>query len=141
MTVKEQMTLLKRGACWSCPIGCKRVTQVGDEKGEGPEYESIYALGSSLDIDDDLAIKLCSEVQSDYGKGGFDSKSVKVWHEQNKQKGGFAWAASFTSACKSIAKGDTPVRICFSTWFLPSVRLPTRTASGNRPEAGSKWLA
>ena len=44
--------LQKRGACWSCPIGCKRVTQVGDEKGEGPEYESIYALGSSLDIDD-----------------------------------------------------------------------------------------
>jgi aldehyde:ferredoxin oxidoreductase len=42
--------LQKRGACWSCPIGCKRVTKVGDEKGEGPEYESIYALGSSLDI-------------------------------------------------------------------------------------------
>ncbi len=44
--------LIKRGACWSCPIGCKRVTRVGNEKGEGPEYESIYALGSSLDIDD-----------------------------------------------------------------------------------------
>ena len=44
--------LTKRGACWSCPIGCKRVTQTGKEKGEGPEYETIYALGSSLGIDD-----------------------------------------------------------------------------------------
>jgi len=44
--------LQKRGACWSCPIGCKRVTQTSKEKGEGPEYETIYALGSSLGIDD-----------------------------------------------------------------------------------------
>ena len=44
--------LTKRGACWSCPIGCKRVTQTEKEKGEGPEYESIYALGSSLGIAD-----------------------------------------------------------------------------------------
>lgn len=44
--------LTKRGACWSCPIGCKRVTQTSKEKGEGPEYETIYALGSNLGIDD-----------------------------------------------------------------------------------------
>ena len=50
-TLKEEY-LVKRGACWSCPIGCKRVTQTSSEKGEGPEYETIYALGSSLDIDD-----------------------------------------------------------------------------------------
>jgi aldehyde:ferredoxin oxidoreductase len=44
--------LVKRGACWSCPIGCKRNTKTSEEKGEGPEYETIYALGSSLEIDD-----------------------------------------------------------------------------------------
>jgi aldehyde:ferredoxin oxidoreductase len=44
--------LTKRGACWSCPIGCKRKTKTSREAGEGPEYESIYALGSSLGIDD-----------------------------------------------------------------------------------------
>jgi aldehyde:ferredoxin oxidoreductase len=44
--------LVKRGACWSCPIGCKRVTKTSRGKGEGPEYETIYALGSSLGIDD-----------------------------------------------------------------------------------------
>jgi aldehyde:ferredoxin oxidoreductase len=44
--------LTKRGACWSCPIGCKRNTETSREKGEGPEYETIYALGSSLGIED-----------------------------------------------------------------------------------------
>jgi aldehyde:ferredoxin oxidoreductase len=44
--------LTKHSACWSCPIGCKRVTKTSHESGEGPEYETIYALGSSLGIDD-----------------------------------------------------------------------------------------
>lgn len=44
--------LIKRSACWGCPIGCKRVTKTDQEKGEGPEYETIYALGSNLGIDD-----------------------------------------------------------------------------------------
>jgi aldehyde:ferredoxin oxidoreductase len=44
--------LTKPGACWSCPIGCKRNTKTSRQEGEGPEYETIYALGSSLCIDD-----------------------------------------------------------------------------------------
>lgn len=48
--------LTKRGACWGCPIGCKRNTKTSKESGEGPEYETIYALGSSLGIDDFDAI-------------------------------------------------------------------------------------
>ncbi len=61
--------LTKRGACWSCPIGCKRVTQTEKEKGEGPEYETIYALGSALGIDDfDTVIEanyLCNRLGMD----------------------------------------------------------------------------
>ena len=44
--------LTKRSACWSCPIGCKRETHTSTEKGEGPEYETIFALGSNLGIAD-----------------------------------------------------------------------------------------
>jgi len=44
--------LTKRGACWGCPIACKRKTHTSQENGEGPEYETIYALGSNLGIDD-----------------------------------------------------------------------------------------
>jgi aldehyde:ferredoxin oxidoreductase len=44
--------LIKRDACWSCPIGCKRKTKTSHGSGDGPEYETIYALGSTLGIDD-----------------------------------------------------------------------------------------
>lgn len=42
----------KRGACHGCPIGCKRKTHTANERGEGPEYETVFALGSALGIDD-----------------------------------------------------------------------------------------
>lgn len=44
--------LVKRSACLSCPIGCRRQTKTENEKGDGPEYETIYALGSNLGISD-----------------------------------------------------------------------------------------
>ena len=40
--------IVKRGACWSCPIGCKRVTEARREKGEGPEYAIAAASWSCL---------------------------------------------------------------------------------------------
>jgi aldehyde:ferredoxin oxidoreductase len=42
----------KRGACWACPITCRRKTHTSQQSGEGPEYETIYALGSDLGISD-----------------------------------------------------------------------------------------
>jgi aldehyde:ferredoxin oxidoreductase len=37
--------LTKKYACFGCPIGCGRVTKVGERHGEGPEYETIFAFG------------------------------------------------------------------------------------------------
>lgn len=44
--------LTKNAACFGCPIGCGRVTSVDGEHGEGPEYESIWALGASCGVED-----------------------------------------------------------------------------------------
>jgi aldehyde:ferredoxin oxidoreductase len=61
-------TLLERpGACYACPIGCQRHTRVpggpdrdegvrGDEKGEGPEYETTVLMGPVCDVYDLPAI-------------------------------------------------------------------------------------
>ena len=37
--------LVKTSSCFGCPIGCGRVTKVGDREGEGPEYETIFSYG------------------------------------------------------------------------------------------------
>ena len=65
--------LKKNSACYSCPIGCGRLTQVDDPKyggeGEGPEYETVYAMGSNCMIDNLAAIVkanyMCNELGMD----------------------------------------------------------------------------
>jgi aldehyde:ferredoxin oxidoreductase len=47
---------VRRSACFSCPIGCGRITKIerpeGTLHGEGPEYETWYAMGSNCLIAD-----------------------------------------------------------------------------------------
>jgi aldehyde:ferredoxin oxidoreductase len=65
--------LVRGKACYACPIGCGRVTRVEDEafggEGEGPEYETIYAMGANCMIDNLAAIikanYICNELGLD----------------------------------------------------------------------------
>nr|MDO8062891.1 aldehyde ferredoxin oxidoreductase family protein [Candidatus Freyrarchaeum guaymaensis] len=66
--------LTKRRACWGCPIGCGRVTRVPEgaftvEYSEGPEYESIWALGADCGVKElDAIVKanhFCDELGLD----------------------------------------------------------------------------
>lgn len=74
-----QKYLQKNRACWACPIACGRVTKVDEPgfegSGEGPEYETGFALGSMCLIDNLAAITkanyLCNEL-------GLDTMSMGV---------------------------------------------------------------
>jgi len=65
--------LLRHKACFSCPISCGRVTRVNESpfegEGEGPEYETIYALGSDCGVNNLAAVTkanyLCNELGLD----------------------------------------------------------------------------
>ncbi len=65
--------LVRPSACFSCPIACGRRTRVDvpgyEGEGEGPEYETVYAMGSNCMIDDLAAITkanyLCNELGLD----------------------------------------------------------------------------
>ena len=65
--------LVGNKACYACPIGCGRRTRVTDPtfagEGEGPEYETIYAMGSNCMIADLAPIikanYLCNELGLD----------------------------------------------------------------------------
>ncbi|MFO7734202.1 MAG: aldehyde ferredoxin oxidoreductase family protein [Candidatus Aminicenantes bacterium] len=53
--------LEKAGSCALCPIGCQRHTRVAgrdgrDERGEGPEYETMVLLGPVCDVYDMEAV-------------------------------------------------------------------------------------
>ena len=65
----------RRAACRGCIIGCARRTTAGGESGEGPEYESIWALGAECGIDD-----LTSIVRANYAcnRAGMDTITMGV---------------------------------------------------------------
>ena len=48
----SETILVKKRACWACPIACTRVTKTERMEGEGPEYESTWAFGAQCGIDD-----------------------------------------------------------------------------------------
>ena len=54
--------LLKNKGCWGCTVQCSRVTKVPEAGfyqtpvGEGPEYETVWALGANLGIGNLAAI-------------------------------------------------------------------------------------
>jgi len=63
----EERFLRRRRACWGCPIGCGRVTEAGGLRGEGPEYESVWALGAQCGVDDLERIVLANYLCNDLG--------------------------------------------------------------------------
>ncbi|MFX1262879.1 MAG: aldehyde ferredoxin oxidoreductase family protein, partial [Promethearchaeota archaeon] len=44
--------LIGRYNCYGCPIGCGRISRVGDQEVGGPEYETIWAFGPQCGIND-----------------------------------------------------------------------------------------
>ena len=58
-------------ACFACPAGCARLSQVKEKgyegKGEGPEYESVASLGAVTGVDNLPAIIKAGRICNDMG--------------------------------------------------------------------------
>jgi aldehyde:ferredoxin oxidoreductase len=63
--------LVKNKSCYACPISCGRVTKVEEPgfegQGEGPEYETVYAMGSNCMIDNLAAITKANYICNELG--------------------------------------------------------------------------
>lgn len=63
--------LIRNKACFACPIGCGRVTRVEEPgfegEGEGPEYETLYAMGSNCMIDNLAAVTKANYICNELG--------------------------------------------------------------------------
>jgi aldehyde:ferredoxin oxidoreductase len=63
--------LVRAKPCFSCPIACGRVTRIPEGpfqgEGEGPEYETIYSLGSDCGVDDLAALTKANYVCNELG--------------------------------------------------------------------------
>ena len=59
--------LVKNASCWACPIGCTRISKTDKVEGEGPEFETTWALGAECGIDDLAAIIEANHLCNDLG--------------------------------------------------------------------------
>jgi aldehyde:ferredoxin oxidoreductase len=95
-----QKYLVKTRACWACPISCARVTKVEEPgfegEGEGPEFETGFALGALCMVDNLAAITkanyLCNELGLDtISMGGTIACAMELYQRgylTDKQAGG-----------------------------------------------------
>jgi aldehyde:ferredoxin oxidoreductase len=59
---------VKQYACFGCPIACSKITRPVDGKVlEGPEYETVFAVGSNLAIGSQDSVIRLSQVCDEYG--------------------------------------------------------------------------
>jgi aldehyde:ferredoxin oxidoreductase len=66
----EELTekyLIRNASCWACPIGCTRISKTEKVEGEGPEFESTWALGAQCGIKDLPAIIEANALCNDLG--------------------------------------------------------------------------
>jgi aldehyde:ferredoxin oxidoreductase len=73
-TLKEKY-LVRKAACWACPIACTRITRTEKVEGEGPEFESAWAFGAQCGVSDLEAIIEANHACNDLG---FDTISAAV---------------------------------------------------------------
>ncbi len=120
--VYNEKLLIGRKGCYACPIRCKRVVGVKDERYSvnseygGPEYETIGAFGSNMGIDDLNVVAKGNELANKYGLdtislGMTISFATKCFEEgliTEKDTGGlklkFGDADAFLKAIELIAR-------------------------------------
>ena len=75
-------------ACFGCPIACSKVTHEVDGKLlEGPEYETVFALGSNCAIADQEAIIRLNLVCDDYGIDTISTGGIVAFVMEMFEKG------------------------------------------------------
>ncbi|MFX1591765.1 MAG: aldehyde ferredoxin oxidoreductase family protein [Promethearchaeota archaeon] len=70
-TAINEKILTGRKPCFACPIACGRIAEIKEGKykssGEGPEYESLGALGTMCGVDNLEAITMAHFLCNEYG--------------------------------------------------------------------------
>ena len=75
-------------ACFGCPIACSKITRAVDGKVlEGPEYETIYAIGSNCGISDQDAIIRMSLLCDEYGIDTISAGAIIAFVMEMFEKG------------------------------------------------------
>lgn len=79
--------LVKNDNCWACPIGCTRISKTDKVKGEGPEFETLWAFGAACGVDDLAAIIEANALCNDLGMDTISAGSTIACAMELSEKG------------------------------------------------------
>ncbi|MFP4647511.1 MAG: aldehyde ferredoxin oxidoreductase family protein [Candidatus Acetothermia bacterium] len=81
--------------CWGCMIRCKRDTSLDDVSGEGPEYETDWALGPNCGNYDLKDITRANYLCNEYGLDTISAGSTIASSMEMSERGIVDWDISF----------------------------------------------
>ncbi|RZN44705.1 aldehyde ferredoxin oxidoreductase [archaeon] len=76
-----------RRACFACPIGCTQYHATGGIRSEGPEYETLFSLGSNILNDDLETLIAANELCNDMGIDTISSGVTLAWAMEASERG------------------------------------------------------
>ncbi|MHA2247550.1 MAG: 3-hexulose-6-phosphate synthase [Candidatus Hodarchaeales archaeon] len=92
-TLKEY--LVKKEPCRGCPIACGRIMKFKDVETQGPEYESLWALGPNCGISDLEIIFKANSLCNQLGLDTISCGNVIGWFMECCEKGIFSNTITF----------------------------------------------
>lgn len=109
-TIAEEI-LIRNRACMACPMACGRVTAIRDGKfqgrGEGPEYESIWALAADVGVSDLAAATKANYICNELGMDTITAGATVACAMELYEKG----AISKSEAGCELRFGDADVLV------------------------------
>lgn len=94
--------LTKPKGCYACIVQCGRVTKVGEEEGEGPEYEPDWAFGADCGIDDLPAVSRANYRCNDLGLDAIGTATAIACAMEMTEKGYLDHGIRFGDAEKML---------------------------------------
>ncbi len=81
--------------CWGCMIRCKRDTSLSDASGEGPEYETDWALGPNCGNYDLKNVTRANYLCNEYGLDTISAGATIASSMELSEKGVVDWGIEF----------------------------------------------
>ncbi len=91
----SEKILEKKTGCWGCMIRCKRDTSIDGESGEGPEYETNWALGPNCGNYDLVSITRANYLCNEYGLDTISTGGTIACAMEMSEKGILDWGLNF----------------------------------------------
>ena len=98
----SEVLVHKKSACYKCPIACGRTTKTASKEGEGPEYETLWAFGAQLGVNDLTAITEANYVCNELGLDTITCGSTIGCAMELYEKGVFPFELKWGDADKLV---------------------------------------